>query len=171
MGRHPSPEERFQGNPEYAEAGGVIQDCLAKVSSWDPASERAPLMEHLATTGAICMALAGEQDQARQLLAGARAVSGKRIRHRNKPDPFRGNRGEALIRRQGRRRPSAPLGTEGSPTRLKTPRTFFAGRGFPFSANSTDFVGKPLEDGLLNAASDEALNVRHVPAVRDAHQV
>ena len=53
---------------EYAEVGGVIQDCLAKVSSWDPASERAPLMEHLATTGAICMALAGEQDQARQLL-------------------------------------------------------------------------------------------------------
>lgn len=53
---------------EYAEVGGVIQDCLAKVSTWEPASERAPLMEHLATTGAICMALAGEQDQARQLL-------------------------------------------------------------------------------------------------------
>ena len=53
---------------EYAEIGGVLQDCLGKVSTWEPAFERAGLMEHLATTGAICMALAGELEQARDLL-------------------------------------------------------------------------------------------------------
>lgn len=53
---------------EYAEIGGVLQDCLGKVPTWEPASERAGLMEHLATTSSICMALAGEPEPARGLL-------------------------------------------------------------------------------------------------------
>lgn len=53
---------------EYADIGGILQDCLGRVPTWEPASDRAALMEHLATTSAVCMALAGEQDQARQLL-------------------------------------------------------------------------------------------------------
>ncbi|MBX3733620.1 MAG: hypothetical protein KF791_13620 [Verrucomicrobiae bacterium] len=63
---------------ETTEPGGVdavgmaLQGCLEKLSSWEPASDRPALFEHLGVTAAACYALAGDWGRAREFLAQVR---------------------------------------------------------------------------------------------------